>query len=98
MQEQALRSKASTGRFPNKWKAIAFSALGLAFFLTGVITALPHLHQAAQADTSSDWPTYMANNQRSGFNGAETIINATSAPNLKVHWTAKGGGMVFSQP
>ena len=40
----------------------------------------------------------MANIQRSGFNGTETIINATSAPNLKVHWTAKGGGMIFSQP
>ncbi len=94
---QTLRSKASTWHLLQKWRAIAPSALALAFLLTGVIIALPR-HQDVHADPSSDWPTYMANIQRSGFNGTETIINATSAPNLKVHWTAKGGGMIFSQP
>src|SRR5438552_4411515 len=47
---------------------------------------------------SGDWPTYMANNGRSGFNGAETIINQKSAPNLKVHWKILAGGKVTTQP
>lgn len=33
---------------------------------------------------SGDWPTYMGDNSRSGFNAAETIINPTSAHNLKL--------------
>jgi outer membrane protein assembly factor BamB len=41
---------------------------------------------------------YMHDVGRSGYNKAETIINRTSAPNLKVHWTYPGGGMIFSQP
>src|SRR3989440_1701269 len=83
--------------FSRKWRGIALSALALAFLFTGVVIAVPR-HQAVHADPSGAWPTYMANNQRSGFNGSETIINATSAPNLKVHWTATGEGKIFSQP
>lgn len=47
---------------------------------------------------SGDWPTYMANNGRSGFNGAETIINPKSAPNLKLHWKIRAAGRVTTQP
>ena len=58
-----------------------------------------HQTKASQFDaTAGGWPTYMANNRRSGFNGTETLINSTTAANLKVHWTFKGGGMIFSQP
>ena len=48
--------------------------------------------------TSGDWPTYMGDNSRSGFNAAETIINAASAHNLKLHWKLKAGGKVTTQP
>lgn len=47
---------------------------------------------------SGDWPTYMGNNQRTGFNATETIINPTSAPNLKVHWKILAAEEVTSQP
>jgi len=58
-----------------------------------------HQTKASQFDaTAGGWPTYMANNRRSGFNGTETLINSATAANLKVHWTFKGGGMIFSQP
>jgi len=47
---------------------------------------------------AGDWPTYMGNNSRTGYNAAETIINPTSAHNLKLHWKLKAGGMVTAQP
>ena len=52
----------------------------------------------AQAPTSApgDWPTYLYGYARSGFNSAETIINLTSAPNLKLKQTAKTSGCLGS--
>lgn len=47
---------------------------------------------------SGDWPTYVFDNGRSGFNSAETIINQNTAPNLKLHWSFHGGGDISSQP
>lgn len=41
---------------------------------------------------------YMGSNERSGFNGSETIINPTTAPNLKLHWKYKAGGVISTQP
>ena len=42
--------------------------------------------QAAHAATG-DWQTFLFDNTRSGYNGSETIINRTTAPHLKLHWT-----------
>jgi polyvinyl alcohol dehydrogenase (cytochrome) len=47
---------------------------------------------------SGDWPTYVFDNGRSGFNSAETIINPNTASNLKLHWSYHGGGAISSQP
>ncbi len=44
---------------------------------------------ASQAASSGDWPTYLFNNARLGFNASETIINPNSAPNLKLKWVIK---------
>ena len=49
--------------------------------------------QTAHA-SAGDWPTYLENAQRSGFNSAETIINGTSSPNLKMHWKYQAGGYI----
>jgi hypothetical protein len=49
--------------------------------------------QTAHA-AAEDWPTYLENAQRSGFNSADTIINVTSAPNLKMHWKYHAGGYI----
>lgn len=46
----------------------------------------------------NSWSTYMGNNQRSGYNAAETIINPTSASQLKLKWTHQAGGAVTTQP
>ena len=56
------------------------------------------LPQPAAAATTNSWSTYMGNNQRSGYNAAETIINPTSAPQLKLKWTHQAGGAVTTQP
>src|SRR5207244_4497687 len=90
-------------RFSWKCRSIAFAMLGLAIILAGVVFALPRLHPARAAEkgytvTAGDWPMYMHDVGRSGYNKAETIINPASAPNLKVRWTNKGGGVIFSQP
>src|SRR2546421_11735735 len=100
MHEPSFRPKAITQNFSKKWKSIALAVLGFALIIAGVFIMLPRFQavQAARTGVGGDWPTYMHDVGRSGYNKAETIINRTSAPNLKVHWTYQGGGMIFSQP
>jgi polyvinyl alcohol dehydrogenase (cytochrome) len=47
---------------------------------------------------NGDWTTYMADNARSGFNAAETIITPETAPHLKLKWTHQSGDAVVDQP
>ena len=56
--------------------------------------SIPSVHAAS----SGDWSTYLRDNGRSGFNAAETIINQTTAPKLKLHWTYAAGGAISTQP
>ncbi len=57
-----------------------------------------HAQVSSRHRTSGDWTTYMGNNARQGYNGAETIINVNSAPHLKLKWTHSASGAIFSQP
>jgi len=68
------------------------AALLVLLFTVIGLTPLP-----VQAATG-DWPTYLMGNDRSGYNGFETIINTTTAPNLKLHWTHTTGGAISTQP
>ncbi len=81
-----------------QWKLIILSMLIIALILVGVFTILPRLQPTRAAAPSGDWLTYMDGNARQGYNAAETVINATSTPHLKLHWTAPAGGSIFSQP
>ena len=91
-------SKTITLHFSKKWKAInLFLVLTVTSIIAGVFLALPR-QQAVLAAASGDWPTYMDNVGRSGYNPAETIINRTSAKNLKLHWSFKAGNSITSQP
>src|SRR5438067_13568124 len=96
----SFNSNISTRRFSKKARSIALALLGLALILAGAFIVFPRQQavQAARTGTAGDWPMYMHDVGRSGYNKAETIINRTSAPNLKVHWTFQGGGIIFSQP
>ncbi|HEY6407080.1 MAG TPA: PQQ-binding-like beta-propeller repeat protein, partial [Ktedonobacteraceae bacterium] len=81
-----------------RWSLIALPTLALALIVVGVLSALPRQQASHAATSAGDWPAYMNGNARQGFNGAETVINATSAPNLKQHWTSHAGGNIFAQP
>jgi outer membrane protein assembly factor BamB len=48
--------------------------------------------------SSSDWTTYLYSPEHTGYNSAETSINPTTAPNVKLLWTATAGGIISTQP
>ncbi len=90
--------------FSRKWPAL----LAIALLLAGVYLAFPRdhaVHATPQTGTAGDWPTYMHNVQRNGYNKSETLITSVSAPSLHEHWAAgplppepAAGGYIFSQP
>ena len=100
MKDIPNQSQASPGPFSKKWRGIVFSAVGLALIVAGVLVTLPHLTstQAANAVTPGDWPMYMHDAGRTGYNSNETIINLSSAPHLRQHWAYPLGTAIFSQP
>src|SRR6266702_8735108 len=75
------------------WRPLA-RIVGM-LLLLAVAAGIPTPAAYAKA---GDWPTYLQSNARRGFNAAETIINPSSAPHLKVHWKFLAGGAIFSQP
>jgi outer membrane protein assembly factor BamB len=52
----------------------------------------------AEAQGLGDWPTYLNNGARTGFNSAETVITPTSAPHLTKLWADSGSGAVSAEP
>ena len=82
--------------FFRKRMLLALLSLTLLFIVAGVYLA-PRPSRVAQA-ASGDWSTYLAGNERHSFNAAKTIINSTTASHLKLHWTSKAGGAIFSEP
>ena len=66
-------------------------------------TALSILSRQRTAHAASgDWPTFLFNMARSGFNGSETVINRNTAPHLKVRWTrmvgSNGSHIISAEP
>jgi outer membrane protein assembly factor BamB len=47
---------------------------------------------------TGDWPMYLADIGRSGYNSTETVINRTTVPNLTLHWQYRSGGNISTQP
>ncbi len=76
--------------------------IGILFVLAGILLFLPGWHIHATSPTVAvnpgDWPTYMMDNARSGFNSAETILNRSTASQLKLHWQYHAGGTINTQP
>jgi len=87
MHEKYTRRLAKRGGF------IALPVVALTIVVAGVAVMLPRNQVTFAA--SGDWPTYLANAQRSGENKAETTIDPTSAPNLKMHWSYQAGGYLY---
>lgn len=82
-------------QYATLWMIVALLSLLLASCVPSIATlALEHTATAA----SSNWLGYMLGSDRSNFNPTETIINPTTASQLKLHWIAPGNSRVFSQP
>src|SRR2546425_10821627 len=77
------------------WKSRAGVAVLL---LLCAIFSVASLAVHATGASAGDWSTYLAGNGRAGFNAAETIITATTARQLKLHWTHSAGGPLSAQP
>ncbi len=63
-----------------------------------IFTFAPGLHTTQAASSADYWPMFMSGPGHTGFNKAQTIINKTSASNLKQHWSFQTGGAITSQP
>src|SRR5438270_8591800 len=63
-----------------------------------IFTFASNLHTTQAASSADFWPMYMSGPGHTGFNKAQTIINKTSASNLKQHWSFQTGGAISSQP
>ena len=61
-------------------------SVGCVLALAAVVTVVSYLPRQAVHAASSDWTTYLGSNARTSYNAAETTINTTTAPNLKIHW------------
>lgn len=75
------------------WLPIGMT-IGLVALLVTTMVSLPR--SAAQA-VAGDWPTFLGNNARTGYNAAETTINQSTAHNLKLHWTALAKGHISDE-
>lgn len=69
----------------------------LLIVLVGVVLLPGTSQNGASYAQGTDNPTYLMGNDHTGFNGNETIINSTNAPNLKLLWTRQAGVAVSSQ-
>jgi polyvinyl alcohol dehydrogenase (cytochrome) len=78
--------------FFRKTRQSVFITLALVVIATSVFVVFSRSQIAHAA--AGDWSTYLENAQRSGFNSAETIINGTSAPTLKMLWKYQAGGYI----
>src|SRR5260370_17467058 len=94
MSAQYYRQRAFDRHFSGG--AVVLQLVVLAFLLMGAFMELPR--QYAAATTSGDWTMYLYGYGRSDFNSAETIINPSSAPHLKLHWSYKAGKSITTQP
>jgi outer membrane protein assembly factor BamB len=54
---------------------------------------------AAPTFTTTDWPTYGMNRQRTGYNPVETVLTQTTVTTLKQHWASgRLDGAILTQP
>lgn len=81
-------------RFPRS--KLFLSSIALVLIVVGLFTLF--LRQQAVQAATGDWSTFLFDNSRSGFNGAETVINQQTTPKLKVHWTHAAGASISDEP
>lgn len=68
-------------------KAIVLPLVGFLLMLAMVVAVVSYFPKQAAHAAATDWTTFLGSNARTSYNAAETTINTTTAPNLKLHWT-----------
>ncbi len=75
------------------------AALAAVVLLAGAVVWQVTARGTAGAATSTDdWPSYVADNARSGFNSHETALTAGNLGSLKTLWSRSGAGAISDQP
>src|ERR1700730_4160032 len=77
---------------------MSLSALVLLFAMVLVVTGVVMYPKQPAHAVSTDWPTFLGNNGRTGYNSIETAINPTTASSLKLNWKGTAPGKISSQP
>ena len=74
----------------------ATSRLVAVAVIIGVLVGLPIT--AARAQPSGNWPTYLYNGPRTGYDGREKIITSSTARKLTRQWVHTTGRPISTQP
>ena len=88
----------------NVYCRISFSVIaGIGILLCAVFAPVAAHAQGGPVSpnglaNSAYWPTYLYSKDHSGYNSKETTITASTAPNLKLHWSYTAGGSISDQP
>ena len=77
---------------------MALTALLLLCAVVPVATGMVPFSRRPAHATSADWPMFLGNDARTGYNSDETAVNPTTAPGLHVLWTFPTGGRINAQP
>lgn len=85
MERKDEHGRSMSGR--RRYSGRAIVVVGVFLLLVAILALGPLRNAPAAGSTTASWSTYQANNAHTSFNGAETIINPTTAPNLKLLWT-----------
>jgi outer membrane protein assembly factor BamB len=77
-----------------------FAAAGIVAVVAGapLSGAAAQTFSGAGARASGDWPTYLNNVARTGYNSAETAVTPATAPDLTQLWADTAGGPVSAEP
>lgn len=78
--------------FSKKGRIWLYAPAGAALIVCLSLTALANPVPASAAP-SGDWPTYLGNTSRSGFNAAETVISRSTVSGLHPAWTDSSGSV-----
>jgi outer membrane protein assembly factor BamB len=93
-----LIKRENISNFRFKVRGMRLLALLLMIFaLSGAATVGLHQITSATAASSSDWPTFLHDPQRTAA-GSDTIISTSNASQLALKWAFKTGGPIASSP
>lgn len=82
-----------------KWKINRFwmTIVGIILVLATAISVVVHIPKQPVHAAGGDWPTFLSDTARTGFNPAETSINVNTVAKLYNYWTYSTGRSISTQ-